>query len=317
MSCHSVATAGFAKAVVGEYERGRPDYREEDILELLSNCGALRSATLGAGGFFPAEPILELACGTGKFTRPLVRTLERLGGPGSRANVTLVDPAGMGQHAALQFSGLPFQRTTAHDLAHLADGSIRAVVAAQAFHWFADAASLAEIRRVLCDDGVLVMVWNTRDRTASPLMTDLERLLDESYVTAAVVSGPTPRHNTGEWRAVFSTASAQSSWHPLQESRTLRPYTGSSDQFVDWMLSISVVSLRDADAKADIAARTRALLSAHDEARVTATLDTVRKSPSASSTFESVYTVPLFLDVAWSKVKKRKLETSTSDPGLL
>ena len=173
---HAVASAGFGATVIDSYERGRPTYSEVDTELLLRSSGACDNSTTPAAGLYPARPILELACGTGKFTRPLVRTLERIGGPGTAANVLLVDPAGMGAHAAATFPKLPFVRTTADSLGHLADGSVHAVVAAQAFHWFADSASLREISRVIRPRGQLLLIWNKRDRDASPLMAALEAL---------------------------------------------------------------------------------------------------------------------------------------------
>jgi ubiquinone/menaquinone biosynthesis C-methylase UbiE len=298
MACHPSAVAGFAEGNIESYEHGRPEYSDADVELLLRSSGALAGATADSAGRFPAEPILELACGTGKFTRPLLRALEIAGGSGCHAHVTLVDPAGMGSHAARQFPGLRFECTTADKLGHFPDGCFRAVVAAQAFHWFADEPSLAEIWRVLRPGGSLLLIWNTRDRAASPLMGDLEALLDESYVAA----GATPRHNTGEWRRVFETPAVRASWSPLQETRVPRQYAGSVEAFVDWMLSVSVVSKRDADVKAAIALRTRALLAEHSEAKVLhAAADSAAQA--AGHDDQELYSVPLFSDLAW--VQKR------------
>jgi SAM-dependent methyltransferase len=45
----------------------------------------------------------------------------------------------------------------------LPDGSVDAVVAGQAAHWFEPAPTAAELRRVLRPGGVVGFVWNTRD----------------------------------------------------------------------------------------------------------------------------------------------------------
>lgn len=45
------------------------------------------------------------------------------------------------------------------------DSSVRALVAAQSFHWMSSALTLREVHRVLVPGGLFVLVWNTRDFT--------------------------------------------------------------------------------------------------------------------------------------------------------
>lgn len=47
------------------------------------------------------------------------------------------------------------------------DSSARGLIAAQSFHWMASAATLRQVHRVLGPEGLLVLVWNTRDYTRS------------------------------------------------------------------------------------------------------------------------------------------------------
>ncbi|HZB19180.1 MAG TPA: methyltransferase domain-containing protein [Blastococcus sp.] len=58
----------------------------------------------------------------------------------------------------------------------MADASVDVVVAAQAAHWFDPAPAAREIRRVLRPDGVLGLIWNTRDARV-PWVAALEALL--------------------------------------------------------------------------------------------------------------------------------------------
>jgi SAM-dependent methyltransferase len=59
----------------------------------------------------------------------------------------------------------------------LPDGSVDCVVAAQAFHWFDPKKARAEFRRILCGDGWVVLLWNTRLKDATAFSRAYERLL--------------------------------------------------------------------------------------------------------------------------------------------
>jgi SAM-dependent methyltransferase len=73
-----------------------------------------------------------------------------------------------------------------------------AVVAAQAFHWFANPQAVREIARVLRPDGTLILVWNERD-PLDPLMEAVERALERHRQDS-------PRFDTTPWREVFDSA---------------------------------------------------------------------------------------------------------------
>jgi SAM-dependent methyltransferase len=97
-------------------------------------------------------------------------------------------------------SALPHVETlagTAHSMP-LPDGSADAVVAAQAFHWFADGEALAEIHRVLRPSGGLGLVWNVRD-VAVPWVARLTEIIDRH------APDDVPRHRRDDWRRVFDT----------------------------------------------------------------------------------------------------------------
>ena len=57
----------------------------------------------------------------------------------------------------------------------VAAGTMDAVVAAQAFHWFDPVAALAEIARVLRPGGWLALIWNERDES-DPMVAELVRI---------------------------------------------------------------------------------------------------------------------------------------------
>lgn len=121
------------------YERARPSYPPAALGWVLAD-----------------QPmrVLDLGAGTGKLTRGLVALGHQ---------VVAVEP--LAQMRALLADAVPQAELvagTAEELP-LADGSVDAVVAGQAFHWFEPARALPEITRVLRPGGRLGLLWNILD----------------------------------------------------------------------------------------------------------------------------------------------------------
>lgn len=150
-----------------EYEAARPGYPER-LLELLP---VERDAT-----------VLDLGAGTGKLTRLLVRHYRE---------VLAVEPL-EGMRAILE-AIVPEARSLAGsaEAIPLADMSVDAVFAAQAFHWFTSTDAVAEIARVLRPGGVLCLIWN-ENTEPSPLSEEYRAYLHELHAPslAAVQSAP-------------------------------------------------------------------------------------------------------------------------------
>ena len=126
-------------AAAAAYERGRPPYPAEAIDWLLPP-GATR--------------VLDVGAGTGKLTRQLA---ER------GLDVVAVEPLeGMREQLARAVPGVPVYPGTAEDIP-LPDGSVQAVLLAQAWHWVDPARAVPEVARVLVPGGQLGLVWNIRD----------------------------------------------------------------------------------------------------------------------------------------------------------
>jgi len=120
-----------------EYELWRPGY-PPDAVDWLVPPGATRVADVGAG--------------TGKLTGSLldrglaVDALEP--DPGMLAVLRRVHPDAVPHLASAEALPLP-------------ERSVDAVLVADAWHWFAHAAAVDEVRRVLRPGGWLGLVWNT------------------------------------------------------------------------------------------------------------------------------------------------------------
>ena len=153
---HPVAGLGFGSAAE-PYERGRPSWAPEAVALLGS---ALR---LGRG-----RAVADVAAGTGKLTRLLLT---------SDAAVAAVEP--VEEMAAVLHRvvpGVPVARGVAEGLP-LRDGSVDAVVVAEAFHWFDAGEALAEVRRVLRPGGGLALLWNQAGADPVPWQVELGVLL--------------------------------------------------------------------------------------------------------------------------------------------
>lgn len=61
----------------------------------------------------------------------------------------------------------------------LLDNSVDFVVAAQAFHWFDETKTRPEFKRILKEDGCVVLMWNERQLDTTRFLRDYENLLIE------------------------------------------------------------------------------------------------------------------------------------------
>ena len=168
-------SAQFFDAAADDYERARPDYPDQALAWLADRLG-LR----------PGRTVLDLAAGTGKLTRLLVRT---------GARVVAVEPVA-GMRARLTGS-LPDEDVldgSAEDLP-LTAGSVDAATVAQAFHWFDGDRALSEIHRVTRPGSRLAVVYNRR-----PLDHPLQAAIEAIF---APHRGDTPSQATGLWREAF------------------------------------------------------------------------------------------------------------------
>ena len=231
----SIARDGFGRAAPS-YGRGGPDYPEEIL-------GWLRES-LGIG---PGKAAIDLGAGTGKFTKLLLQT---------KADVIAVEPIdAMRAELTAQLPGIRALPDTAQAMT-LGDATADAVVCAQAFHWFATQAALAEIHRVLKPGGKLGLVWNVRDDSVDWIAA-ITRIITP-------YEGDAPRYHTGEWRRAFRGPL----FTKLVEECFAHRHVGIPQTvIVDRFLSVSFIAALPDDERSKVADRLHDLIASHPALR--------------------------------------------------
>ncbi|HVC21980.1 MAG TPA: class I SAM-dependent methyltransferase [Candidatus Dormibacteraeota bacterium] len=214
MTIHPAARTGFARGAAA-YERGRPDYPPAAIGWLAER--------LAIG---PGKLVVDLGAGTGKLTRQLLPYGARI--------IALEPVREMTDELERAVVGVEVLAATAAET-KLASGSVDAATAGQAFHWFADQASLHEIHRILRPGGRLGLVWNRRDLHAH-LWRVVGELIDP-------LRKDSPDHSTGEWRHQLR---ASLLFGPLESRSFPHRQLANPEQLVDRILSLSFVASAEA-----------------------------------------------------------------------
>lgn len=143
------------------YARARPGYPQA-LFDHLFSVGAL----------FKGCKVADLGSGTGIFSELLLH---------QGVSVFAVEPnQEMRAVAEARLSGIEgFQSVVGSaERTPLADHSIDAVTAAQAFHWFDIEPTREEIVRILRPGGQVIMVWNNREKEVDPFNRAYSLLVD-------------------------------------------------------------------------------------------------------------------------------------------
>jgi len=233
MTVHASAATGYTRSAT-TYVSGRPGYPAEAAAWLRE-----------VAGLAPGRGVLEVGAGTGKFV-PLLRD--------TGAHVTALEPvAAMRATLARDHADVTVVEGTAEAIP-LPDAGVDAVICAQAFHWFATPAAVAEMRRVLKPGGVLGLIWNVRDESV-PWVAAL------SAITDPYARG-TPRYRTGAWRRCFPAPG----FAAIDERRADHPHVGrAEDVIVARTMSVSFIAALDDAERATVERQVRGLIAATPE----------------------------------------------------
>jgi SAM-dependent methyltransferase len=153
------ATTRFSDRVA-DYVKYRPHYPVEIIDLLAAKCALTPDsviADIGAGTGISAKLFLENG-------NPVIG-VEPNRDMREAAEVWLAD---YGRYTSIDGSA---------DHTRLPAGAIDIIIAAQAFHWFDQTKTRAEWKRILKDEGVVVLMWNDRRVDSTPFLRDYEDLL--------------------------------------------------------------------------------------------------------------------------------------------
>ncbi|ORY65799.1 methyltransferase [Pseudomassariella vexata] len=182
----AVAVEGFKDA--SAYDTYRPSYPTEAVDQFLSHLKLVG---------YTESNVVEIAAGTGKFTKLLAQRTERF-------NIKAIEPhEGMRQTLVEKdLQAVEVIDGTADNMP-VSEEWGDACIAAQAFHWFSTPESLREIHRALRPGAVFGAIWNVEDYNKPrewEASTKWEQKLND--LVWSLEDGQ-PRFRHMKWRGVF------------------------------------------------------------------------------------------------------------------
>ena len=176
--------------------------------------------------------MIDLAAGTGKFTALLLPT---------KAHVVAVEPvAEMRASLAGAVPGVDIVDGMSEAIP-LEDAFADALTVAQAFHWFAPEASLAEIARVLRPGGGFAFLWNRRDESVPWVrqMSDVLHWRERPYAN----------YDRVDWATIVAESGL---FTPVQRRVFSFEHDLDRDGLADRVRSISYIAAMDEDQREDL-----------------------------------------------------------------
>lgn len=204
------------------YDKARPSFQQDAVKWLIDTAGLHKGSK-----------VVELAVGTGKFTKAIVNNGYEL---------VAVEPSeGMLTSFKKNFPDVEARIGSSYETgidSQWAD----VVIVAQAYHWFADHKSLEELHRVLKPGGKLVFVWNIE--VLDGLSASNWQKVTTEKVWSYDVNVPQYRHN--KWQDSFENQP----WFKVPYQEKILPYQLSyadEDVWGYWESRSYITALDDAE----------------------------------------------------------------------
>ena len=147
---------------IADYIKYRPGYPSAIIDELRKDCHLT-----------PSSVVTDIGSGTGKSAELFVKNGNVVFGVEPNPGMRKAAEEMFREVAAFKSVDGNAENTT------LPDNSVDFVVAAQAFHWFDQAAFRIEAKRILKPQGWVALFWNGRKLKSTPFLEDYERMMVE------------------------------------------------------------------------------------------------------------------------------------------
>lgn len=199
---HTAASTGYSGSNAANYHSIRPGYPDEVADYVLQHTLLSPDNPYHDG---PLQRVLDVGCGTGKWTLTLDAALKR---HNLNYELTAADPVqSMTAAFAEQLPHIPVHTAAATELP-FDDGQFDLLTAATAFHWFCDDASVRSLYRLLKPSACFAVVGY--DVTVGHDWTvPMQQLLDSHYPADV----PYPRH--GHWRRALDRAEEERLFEPV------------------------------------------------------------------------------------------------------
>lgn len=219
-------------SVADAYEQGRPEY-----------APAVIGAAAAELGIQPGDRVVDLAAGTGKLTRALVAF---------GFDVVAVEPQEPLRAVLADKVGPARVRNGVAERIPLDDGSVAAVMIADAFHWFDRPRALREMYRVLKPAGGLALLNTVPDWSGASWAHEL----------GTVVAGTRPEHPHFDGRPWQEFVREDGGFADPWEVRVTTYSPAEAERVLAHMASMSWIAALAEPERVDVLARMRAIVAA-------------------------------------------------------